>query len=273
MYNGVFKMYGKELRLRRLFHLRSDKTVIVPIDHGTTNGPLEGIKDYLSTIKGLVTGGADAVIMHKGLLRMITRYPELAKGRYILHLSVSTIVGPDPSFKVLVSSVEEAIKLGADGVSVHINLGTVHENDMIKDLGKIARACMEWGMPLLAMVYTCKSGEKSTYIAHAARLAEELGADIVKVEYPGKMKEMESIVKSVQIPVIVAGGVKTDNYVKLLEMVNDVLAAGAAGVAFGRNIFQYRQPELITNIISKLVHGEWQLQECICKIQEMEGRQ
>jgi predicted phospho-2-dehydro-3-deoxyheptonate aldolase len=261
-------MYGKTLRLARLISGKG-KTCMVPIDHGTTIGPVDGLKDYISIAGRIISGGADAIILHKGLLREVVRRPELTKGKYIMHLSASTILGLNPDYKVLVGSVEEAVKLGVDGVSVHINLGIDGEIEMLKDLGRVARDCFDWGMPLLAMMYCLKNPSGDYDIAHAARLAEELGADMVKVNYPGSISQMENVLSGVRIPVIIAGGDKTDRIGDLLSMINDALMAGAAGVAIGRNIFQHNNPEFITRLIRKLVHGESDFQECLAELEEI----
>ena len=178
----------------------------------------------------------------------------------------------DKTSKELVGSVEEALKLGADWVSIHVNLGSDSENEMIRDLGIVSRACMEWGMPLLTMAYCGNSSKDISNCAHPARLAEELGSDIVKIDYPGSADAMENIIKSVRIPVIVAGGIKADNPVKLLRMVDEALAGGAAGVAIGRNIFQYENPEILTGLISGLVHNKLKLQECLDRLQQYERK-
>ncbi len=264
-------MYGKKLRMTRLVNPKSGKVCIVPIDHGATIGPVDGIREYLSTIECINSGGADAVVLHKGLLKKVAQCPELGKGQYILHLSVSTKQSPYPDYKVLIGSVEEAVKLGADGVSVHVNLGVENEAEMLKDLGRVASASFEWGIPLLAMMYSFKSNREAYDIAHAARLAEELGADIVKVAYPGSIKSMEHIVKSVSIPVIIAGGNKMNSGQELLYMISDALSGGAAGVAIGRNIFEHRDPLLMTTLIRKFVHGEIKLQECLDRLEKTES--
>lgn len=261
-------MNGKMLRLNRLMHVDSKRFCIVPIDHGTTLGPIAGLEDAVKAITNIVDGGADALVLHKGLLRMAAQHPELARGKFLMHLSVSTALGPDPNYKVLVGTVEEAVKLGADGISIHVNIGTAFEAEMIKDFGKISAACMEWGMPLLAMMYCKKEAHKDPeQIAHAARLGQELGADIVKVDYPGTIKGMERIVEGVQVPVVIAGGSKISP-IELLRIVDDAMKVGAAGVSIGRNVFQHEDQRFITDIIGKLVHGELSLQECLGKIKK-----
>ena len=170
---------------------------IVPMDHGTTLGPIHGIDDYFKTIRLINKAGPNAIVLHKGLLIRVSQDEELACGNYIMHLSVSTVLSKDPQYKVLVSSVEEAVKLGALGVSIHINFGVDAEADMIKDLGTVSKTCLEWGMPLLAMVYSFKEDNNLDHMIHAARIAEELGADIVKIAYPGTQQKTKEIIDKI----------------------------------------------------------------------------
>ncbi|TKI55083.1 deoxyribose-phosphate aldolase [Brevibacillus antibioticus] len=258
-------MYGKELRLSRLINQETKRLCIVPIDHGTTLGPIQGLVNSVDTISHLVNGGAEAVVLHKGLLAKVAKNPHLANGRYLMHLSVSTNLSNFTGYKVLVGTVEEAVKLGADGISVHINLGNEYENEMITQLGLVSQACNEWGMPLLAMMYSHKNPKEPYHIQHVARLGEELGADILKVDYPGSYEAMVDVVNSVQIPVLISGGAHTDDTEQLLYMISESLRAGAAGVSIGRNVFQGANPQEMTALISKLVHGKLTYSEC-CKL-------
>ncbi len=150
-------MRGKEIRLERIMDRNTGRTIIVPLDHGVTLGPPipPGLVDVGKTIDLVAEGGANAVIGHVGGLALHGHRG--GHGRdvgLIMHLSASTSIGPDPNDKVLVNTVTNALKMGADGVSVHINVGADSEAQMLEDLGRVAVACMEWGgMPLLAMMY------------------------------------------------------------------------------------------------------------------------
>lgn len=263
-------MLGKALRMQRFTHSESKRICLIPLDHGITMGPIAGLRDYIKIIGQILNGGADAIIVHKGLLKTVLQYKELLKGRYIMHLSASTIMGPDPSAKVLVGSVEEAVKLGADGVSIHVNLGCKIENQMLVDFGKVSAECQEWGMPLLAMVYTqSHSTQDDDKIFHAARIAEELGADMAKVDCPNTSEGISKLVQSVNIPVLVAGGAKVDEPEGLLKMIDGAMRQGIKGVAVGRNVFQCAQPRLMTELISKMVHNEIMLEEALADLKRM----
>ena len=250
-------MIGKRIRLERIIDRNSARTVIVPMDHGITVGPIRGLANMARTVDHVVNGGATAIVLHKGIVASGHRGSGQDIG-LIVHLSGSTTLGPDPNAKVRVTEVEEAIRIGADAVSVHVNLGAPTEKEMIRDLGSVARKCSEWGMPLLAMMYT--RGEKIRnpydvkYVKHAARVAAELGADIVKVVYTGSVKSFREVVGGCPVPVVIAGGEKMESERELLEMVRDSLKAGSAGVSIGRNVFQHRRPMKMVAAISAVVH-------------------
>jgi class I fructose-bisphosphate aldolase len=210
------------------------------------------------TINAVAAGGANAVVMHKGLVEAGHRGSGKDVG-LIVHLSASTRMAPDPNSKTIVCTVEEAIKIGADAVSVHVNLGADDEKTMLSDLGTIGRVALEWGMPLLAMMYTRGPKVKNEYdvkmVKHAARVAAELGADIVKVVYTGSPESFKEVVEGCFVPVVIAGGEKMGNDQDILEMVKGAVEAGGAGVSIGRNVFQHKDPTKIVQAIYKIVHN------------------
>ncbi len=252
-------MIGKTIRLERILNRNTRKMIIVPMDHGVTVGPIEGLIDMPVTVDSISEGGANAIIMHKGLVSRGHRHSGRDIG-LIIHLSASTVLSPDSNAKTLVCSVEEAIKLGADGVSVHINIGANTESDMLHNLGFVSNACMEWGMPLLAMMYTRGEKIKNEYdvkvVKHAARVGAELGADIVKVNYTGTPDTFFEVTSGCPVPVVIAGGEKMETDQEILDMVSGSIKAGGAGVSIGRNIFQHDDPSLIIKKISEIVHGK-----------------
>lgn len=223
------------------------------MDHGITMGPIEGIVDVKQAASHVFDGYADAVVVHKGLVRNITELNSKTPGELIVHLSASTNLNQQSNRKELVSSVEHAIKLGSSAISVHVNLGNEHEGHMLQHLGLVAEQCEQWGMPLMAMMYV-RDGDPnhefdSEKVKHAARIAEELGADIVKVNYTGDLESFKDVTNAVQIPVVIAGGEKVDSVKELLTMVADAMQAGAGGVSIGRNIYQDKNPTLIAKQI------------------------
>ncbi len=250
-------MLGKDIRLERIVDRDSGRTVILPMDHGVTLGPIPGLADMRTTVGKIVTGGANAILMHKGMVAAGHRKAGRDVG-LIIHLSASTVLSPYPNAKRLVCTVEEAIKLGADAVSIQVNLADETEGDMLEQFGAVSESCMEWGMPLVAMVYTRGKKVKSEYaveaVKHAARVGAELGADIVKVNYTGSTESFREVVSGCTVPVVIAGGEKVETDEELFAMVDGALKAGAAGASIGRNAFQHAYPQRIVQAISKMIH-------------------
>jgi len=250
-------MLGKDIRLERIVDRNSGKTVIVPMDHGVTLGPILGLTDMRSTVSKIVNGGANAILMHKGMVGAGHRKTGHDVG-LIVHLSASTALSPYPNAKRLVCTVEEAIKLGADAVSIQVNLADETEGDMLEQFGFVGEQCMHWGMPLVAMVYTRGKKVKNEYdvaaVKHAARVGAELGADIVKVNYTGSTDSFREVVAGCPVPVVIAGGEKVETDDELFAMVDGALKAGAAGASIGRNAFQHADPQRVVGAIAKMVH-------------------
>jgi fructose-bisphosphate aldolase/2-amino-3,7-dideoxy-D-threo-hept-6-ulosonate synthase len=221
---------GKQVRLERILNRKTGKTIIVPMDHGVSVGPIKGLVDML-----------------------------------IMHLSASTSLGPDPNNKVLVTNVEEALKKGADAVSVHINIGADEEAEMLRKLGKISRDCLEWGMPLLAMMYPrgekIKSEHDVEVVKLSARVGAELGADIVKTNYTGDIDTFKEVTKGCPVPVVIAGGPKMNTPTEVLQMVHDANQSGARGTSIGRNIFQHENPTAMCKAIAAIVHENATVEE------------
>jgi len=248
---------GKKIRLERIINRDTGKTVIVPMDHGISVGPIAGLTNMKQTIQNVVEGGANAIVAHKGLVGEGHRGTGQDIG-LIVHLSASTNLSPYPHAKTLVCSVEEALKLGADAVSIHINLGNGQEKEMLHDFGDISYESRTWGMPLLAMIYPRGEKIKNEYdvgvIKHAARVGDEMGADIVKVSYTGTPETFREVVEGCSIPVVIAGGPKMESDREILEMVRGAIDAGGSGVSIGRNVFQHKNPKAMIRAISSIVN-------------------
>lgn len=251
-------MSGKTLRLKRFQPAPDGRIVILPLDHGVTCGPISGVSRIGNTIQTGIRAGVNALVLHKGMMRYLEGFSEALPGIF-MHLSASTLLGPDCHHKVLVGTVEEAICRGADGVSIHINLGDCREPDMLKDLGALGAACACWQMPLLVMVYVrgthAPAPVPDAAIAHAARVAAELGADIIKIPAPQDVEVLAEISDGLPVPVVIAGGSRTSDVRSFLHRLERALQAGVKGVAFGRNIFQHEHPARFLKAICDIVHG------------------
>lgn len=252
-------MFGKNVRMERIVDRNTGNCVIVPMDHGISVGPIQGLVNFKKTVDDVAFGGATAVLMHKGMVPHGHRTSGHDVG-LILHLSASTDIGVNSQSKVLVASVEDGLKLGADAVSIHINVGAESEPQMLSDAGRISSSCMEWGMPMIAMTYARGPSIKDSFdpecVAHAARVGAELGADIVKCSYTGDIDSFSRVVDGCPVPIVIAGGPKMDSDLDILNMVYDSLQAGGHGVSIGRNVFQHKDVRGIMAAISDIVlHG------------------
>ena len=257
---------GKRIRMERIINRNTGRTVIVPMDHGISMGPIDGLQDMKRAIHNVAEGGANAIVEHKGLVGEGHRGGGKDIG-LIIHLSASTSLSPYPNVKTLVCSVEEAIKLGADAVSIHVNLGNGQEKEMLNDFGRISYEARMWGMPLLAMIYPRGEKIKDEFdvnaVKHAARVGDEMGADIVKVSYTGSEETFKEVVSGCSVPVVIAGGPKMDSDRDILEMVSGSIEAGGAGVSIGRNVFQHKDPTRMVRAISAIVNDDSSVEDAL----------
>ena len=259
-------MIGKQIRIERILNRNTRRTILVPMDHGITVGPIPGIENMKNAVRAVAEGGANAVIEHKGAVEDGLRCEGSDIG-LIVHLSASTSMSLYPNSKTLVCSVEEAIRLGADAVSVHVNLGNGDEKNMLKDFGKITYEARSWGMPVLAMMYPRGEKIKDEYdvsaVKHVARVGAEMGADIVKVSYTGSPETFKEVVDGCFVPVVIAGGSKMNSDKEILEMVKGSLDAGGSGVSIGRNVFQHRNPRRIIRAFAELIHNNGEVEDAL----------
>ena len=248
--------FGRSIRLRRLFPAPGRRLFSVPLDHSVSMGPIDGLEAPGSIVESLAAAGVDLVVVAKGTVRDVAGAlgPNVRLG---VHLSASTSLGPTPEAKVLVGTVEEAVALGADLVSVQVNFGAAAEGEMLHDLGTISDRCRALGMPLLCMAYVKKpTGPPSAEeIRHAARAAADLGADIVKTSHPGSPSELARLVATTPVPVLLGGGAKADDDAGFLRHVQAAVDAGAAGICIGRNLFQRRPLGPLAEEVARILHG------------------
>jgi len=259
-------LLGKAVRMERIFNRNTGKTIVVPMDHGVSVGPIYGVVDLKGSVDKVAEGGANAVLMHKGLPRRTHRGAGRDIG-LIIHLSASTSLSLHPNAKTLVGTVEDALRLGADAVSVHINLGDETEREMLKQLGEVCSTAGTWGMPVLAMMYARGPKIKDEYnvevVKHCARVAEELGADVVKVAYTGSPETFAEVVEGCCIPVVIAGGPRMGSHLEIVQMVYDSIQAGGAGISVGRNIFQDDNPAKLVRALHGVVHEGYNVEKAM----------
>lgn len=253
---------GKTRRLRRIMQ-QDNRTVIVPMDHGVTIGPIQGITNMQQITNQLLKGKVDAILVHKGIAKRI----DVGNAGLIVQLSGMSNLSPNVNGKVQVCSVQEAIRIGADAVSVHVNVGAQDEDKMLQNLGKVSDECDIYGIPLLAMMYPrgpkIQNENAPDVVAHAARIGAELGADIIKANYTGNIDTFKTVIESCPVPVVIAGGPKCKTLQEVLQTTFDSMNAGAAGLSIGRNVFQCDNPTQIAKALSAIVHENASVEQAL----------
>ncbi|MDN3259831.1 2-amino-3,7-dideoxy-D-threo-hept-6-ulosonate synthase [Streptomyces sp. CSDS2] len=247
---------GLDVRLARLSRHRAGRFLFVPMDHSVADGPISTAARFNDLVSTVAAGGADAIVVHKGRARAVA--PRLLQDcGLVVHLSASTPHAPDGDAKILVGDVADAVRAGADAVSVHVNIGSDTEAAQLVDLGTVARACQEWNLPLLAMIYPrgprIADPHVPELLAHVVNIAADLGATLVKTTWAVPAERMAEVTASCPIPVLVAGGPSDGG--SLADYAAAALDAGCHGVAVGRRIFQSADPGAAVREVAAVVHG------------------
>ncbi len=243
---------GKQVRLSRI--TSKGRMLCIPMDHSFTIGPVAGLENPEEMILKVARGGATAFLVHRGIIKSLKKPVPIGM---IMHVSASTQLSPSPNRKVLCASVLEGVRLGVDAISIHVNMGSKEEPEMLQQLGMVADQCDEYQVPFIAMMYPrgerIKDPSDPEVVAHVARVGAESGADIVKTVYTGDPESFREVVRKCPVPVVLAGGAKVATDAEILKLANDVMEAGAMGVTFGRNVFQHRDPTLIVRALRRIV--------------------
>jgi DhnA family fructose-bisphosphate aldolase class Ia len=251
-------MNGKLLRLQRLLGAAHEPALLVPLDHTLSLGAVRGLDDLPAIVALVARCGATGVILHSGsLAHVVARGGGVLLGSLavVLHLSGATTMSIEPARQQLLCGVEDAIRRGADAVSVQVNFGCRGEAEMLGGLAQVIREAERLGVPVLAMAYPRDdSGAMRAdpmAVLHAARAVAEVGADVVKIPFCNS-EAVSRCVRLVPVPVLVAGGPKGDEE-ELLGMCRQALEAGAHGLCVGRHVFQATNPESVLTALVRLV--------------------
>lgn len=256
---------GHAMRLKRVID-PDGVSVICALDHGMTSPVfLEPLADIGARTTEAVTGGANVIMMSKGMIRVA--HPSFGPTTS-LALLLSASAGPDgdrPEI-VQIAEVEEALRLGADAVVLFTALGGDTEAGMVRTLSAVGRECARVGMPFIAeaefpTTYASVEQLAATYgfeyLRRNVRLCAELGASIVKTNWPGDQDSFARLVAAANgIPVVLAGGSRLEDR-ELLERMEQAMGVGAVGCSVGRNIFMHESPEAITRALSRVIRERW----------------
>jgi fructose-bisphosphate aldolase / 2-amino-3,7-dideoxy-D-threo-hept-6-ulosonate synthase len=270
---------GKALRLSRVIDA-AGVSVICALDHGMTSptflDPLAAIADRTTEA---VAGGANVIMMSKGMIRAAVSSFSPATSLALLLSASASPDGGRPEV-VQIAEVEEALMLGADAVVLFTALGGDAEADMIQILSRVGGECATLGMPFIAeaefpttyaTVEALKDQYGFEYLRRNVRLCAELGADIVKTNWPGDQDLFGRLVEATSgIPVVLAGGSRLED-AELLKRMEQAISAGAVGCSVGRNIFMHRSPEAITRALSRVIRERWSADKAMHSLAEELG--
>jgi len=272
---------GKSMRLKRVID-PAGVSLICALDHGMTSPTfLEPLADITARTAETVAGGANVIMMSKGMVRLAE--PAFSPTTSLaLLLSASANPADAQPEVVQVAQVEEALRLGADAVVLFTALGGAAEPRMIRTLADVGRECAALGVPLIAeaefpttyaQVEALKEQYGFEYLRRNVRLCAELGADIVKTNWPGDEDLFGRLVEAAGgIPLVLAGGSRLQDR-ELLWRMERATAAGGIGCSVGRNIFMHRSPEAITRALSRVIRERWSASKAFEELQEHAGEE
>jgi putative autoinducer-2 (AI-2) aldolase len=250
--------WGIQNRLSRLIQ-KDGKAIFLPIDHGYFQGPTHCLEKPGETIKP-IWQYADGLMMTRGVLRSCID-PAISKPIILRVSGATSIVGKDLSNESLVTSIEEILRLNASAVSMSVFVGTENENKSLTNLAKLVDECEEYGIPVMAVTSVGRELEKreARYLALVARISAEIGARVVKTYYC--KENFEKVVEGCPVPVVIAGGPKTETIREVFDFVYDGVQKGAIGVNLGRNVWQTENPVAAIRGIRAIVHDGYTSKE------------
>jgi fructose-bisphosphate aldolase/2-amino-3,7-dideoxy-D-threo-hept-6-ulosonate synthase len=267
---------GTAMRLKRVID-PAGVSVICALDHGMTSPTfLAPLADIGARTAEVVAGGANVIMMSKGMIRLAEPAFSPTTSLALLLSASANPQEPQPEV-VQIARVEEAVRLGADAVVLFTALGGAAEAGMIRTLAGVGRECAALGMPLIAEAEfptTYAAVEQLTeqygfeYLQRNVRLCAELGADIVKTNWPGDQDAFGRLVEAAGgIPLVLAGGSRLQDR-ELLKRMELARAAGGIGCSVGRNIFMHRSPQAITRALSRVIRERWSADKALDELQE-----
>jgi DhnA family fructose-bisphosphate aldolase class Ia len=271
----------KQYRLNRLFNPASGRCFDVAIDHGFFNQPgfLTGIEDIRAAVAKAVEAGPDAIQLTVGQARHLQSIPGKQKPALVLRTDAANIYGPEVPEVRFNSIIDDAVVQGVrlDAACLCVNLF------MIPGVPEVHRQCVEnimklkpvsdhYGMPLMVEPLAFQPNSKSggymvdgneERIIHLVRQAVELGADIIKADPTDDPAAYHKVIRVAgDIPVLVRGGGKVGDE-EILARTEAIIAQGAAGIVYGRNVIQHANPVGITRALMAIVHENVPASEAI----------
>ena len=249
-------------RTHRWHHIFGDdgKTLIVALDHAAVFGNVEGLEKPGQVIRQVRAGGADAILTTYGVC---TRFVDEIGGMGVI-LRVDggvSLLSEQRGQMRLTHDVHDALRVGADAVGCMGFPGSRFEAATLAHVSELVVQCAEWNVPVMAEMLPGGFENPSEWwtpenVGHACRIGAELGVDLIKTTYTGDVESFGAICEQVYVPIVVLGGGKSRQPRDLLADIHGAMQAGARGVAVGRNVYRYPEPERMTAAIAAIVHGD-----------------
>jgi 3-hydroxy-5-phosphonooxypentane-2,4-dione thiolase len=261
--------WGRSNRLSRIFDPASGRTTMLAVDHGYFLGPVSGMRSPRSAVAPLLPH-ADVLMATRGLLRSSVD-PALPRSVVLRVSGGTSIIGPSLSDETIITTVEDALRLNAAAVALSVFVGTEHERQTLGGLAALVDQAGRYDLPVLAV--TAVGKELGTYDARylglATRIWGEPGADIVKTYHTDGF---DSVVEAAMVPVVVAGGKRLDSVRDALALASDAVTAGAAGIDFGRNVWQSDDPVATIQALRSVVHHGHGVDDALGLYERLAGR-
>lgn len=239
------------------------------MDHGYFLGPTHRLEDVGTTLEPLAEY-ADAVFVPRGSLRYSV--PADIELPIILRVSAGqSIASDDLSNEDVSISIDDIIRLNASAVGYSVYLGSPNEHQTLMGLYDLINACRPFDIPVMAVTAVGREldqKQQTRFLSMACRICAEAGADVVKTYY---CEDFEKVVEGCPVPVVIAGGPKTDSQLDVFKFVYDGMQRGAAGVNLGRNIWQDEFPTGMAAALRAVVHEEAKPAEAFDLYQSMKA--
>jgi len=261
----------EKFRIERLFNPTSRRALIVAIDHALFNNTefLPGIEDMPSSVKKVAEAGADGVLLSVGEAPHLQRLPGRAKPGLMLRVDPANFYNnalpiSNLHCRVFDNAVEIAVRL--DAACILMNLLQIDEhpemlNQCVENILRVKNDCDRFGMPLGIEPLSFKKTSNGYVgdgdpkrVTTLARMAAELGADIIKTDSTEPEEEFHRVIEAASgVPVAVRGGSRASD-MEVLEHTERLVAQGVAGLIYGRNIIQHEKPAAMTKALQAVLH-------------------
>ncbi|WNG18529.1 class I fructose-bisphosphate aldolase [Cystobacter fuscus] len=252
---------AKKIRWSRFLHEQSNLGVIVPIDHGLTMGPIQGLERMEQIGRWIHHPVITGILAHKGLVERLGCQGLLRGQGVMVHLNGMTSLSASPNRKEMLTSVERAIRLGADAVSVQLNFDGTNDASNLVMLGRVVDEAHDYGLPVMTMVYdkveTAREEPRLLRMRHLMRACVELGSDALKIAAPARLALLPVLLDGIQehTSVFFAGGSKCSDE-EFLALAREAVGRGATGLCVGRNVFQRESPTTLLDQLWELMRED-----------------